>query len=254
MLDVASSAADIISKLLSFVTRYKKKKETQDKLVNALEYESGFYLDSFEEASVVSQEILPLFEDIKKEITLHDTHEVFNALIPLPLAKSDLIKAFVNTAKACEEISYNPAFMDDLMKYDRIVFDFIEIMKESYSRENNKAIIDGKYYRFFQIYGKAIMKDIGLKSKDFERVFDEAKPTLDKIKRFVKFVKNSKNRKVLANKETRKRLERNYKQLAIVSQQLEIKEQANDRLNSFLPKGYSSVLYLVEELNQTPLE
>ena len=163
-------------------------------------------------------------------------------------------RAFINTAKACEEISYNPAFMDDLMNYDKSVFDFIQIMKETYSHENNKAIVDGKYYRFFQLYGKTLLKDLGFKSKDFERGFDEVKPTLEKIKRFVKFIKNSKNRKALSNKETRKKLERNYKRLAVVSQQLEIKEQANDRLNSVLPKGYSSILYLVEELNRIPLE
>lgn len=254
MLGEASSAANIISKLLSFVTRYKKKKETQSRLVNALEHEGSFYMDSLKEAMNISREILPLFDDIKEEITLHDAHEVFNALIPLPLAMSNLIKAFVNTAKACEEISFNPAFMDDLKKYDEIVFDFIEIMKKTYSREDGRVIVDGKYYRFFQINGQAIMKDLGFKSEDFERGFDEVKPTLDKVKRFVKFVKNTKNRKVLANKDTRKRLERNYKQLGKVSQQLEIREQANDRLDSVLPKGYSSVLYLVEELNQTQLE
>jgi hypothetical protein len=66
-----------------------------------------------------------LFDDIGNQITLHDTNQVFTALIPLPLAMSDLIKAFVNLAKACEEISYSPAFMDDLLKYDKSAFDFI---------------------------------------------------------------------------------------------------------------------------------
>jgi hypothetical protein len=54
MLGEASSAASIIDKILDFVTRYKKKKETEEKLVNAIENESSHYLVSLEAASNIA--------------------------------------------------------------------------------------------------------------------------------------------------------------------------------------------------------
>ena len=254
MLDIASSAVKIGSRLIVSTENYRKKKATKENLMNAFETEVNFYMDTCDEALKVTQEIIPLFEKIGKEITYHDTKEICKAYIPVPRIIADLVCAFVNFAKACTEISNFQGFMTDLWEYDKISFDFIKMMKKAYFPKENKAVIDGEYYRFFQLYKNKLLKDVEIKPGEMDEAFEEIQPVLDKVKRLLKFMNQTKNKTVLATKETRKKINRNFKRLAIKTQRLEIKEQANNRLNGFFPKQFLSIDYFYERLDLPEFE
>lgn len=254
MLDIASSAVKIGSRLLDSTENYRKKKATKENLMNAFEHEVNFYMDTCDEALKVTQEILPLFEKIGKDITYYNTNEICKAYIPLPRIIADLVCAFVNFAKACNEISNFQGFMDDLWEYDKTSFDFIKMMKRAYFPKENKVVIDGEFYRFFQLYKNKLLKDVEIKPGEMDEAFEEIQPVLDKVKRLLKFMNQTKNKTVLATKETRKRYNRNFKRLAIKTQRLEIKEQANNRLNGFFPKQFLSIDYFYERLDLPEFE
>jgi len=148
-------------KLLEIIKKYQKKKKTESLFISAFENEIRAYVAIYEKAIELSEEkVWPIFQSIGNELTPHDMNELLEAMLPMPLIHAEWLKAFIDFAKACNEVSALKGFMDYLKETNIMLYDFVYTTKNTYVLEEDKVIIDGRYYRFFKTYERDILGEI----------------------------------------------------------------------------------------------
>jgi hypothetical protein len=238
IVDTISGPFGVIVQLLPFVENYQKKKQAETKFFSAFESEIKNYVSIYKTMiDYGDSKIIPIIESFKEEIAPHEMQALREASLPLPIMFADLMKAFISFAKACDEASSLKGFMDDLYENKRLLYDFIQTMKNIYV-PNDKVHIDGRYYRFLQTYKKEIFgswKTGDLPLKENLRV---------KAKKAIEYAKN----RPRTNRSLQKRATRNFDVFRKQAQNISTEINTIGDINKYLPGPLSSINVIFDEL------
>jgi hypothetical protein len=234
-----SVPVNLLEKLLPIIKKLRKKKQIEDRFVSALENEIEAYLKTFKEMRELSrQRVMPILDSVGDELTPHDMNLLIEEFIKVPLLFSELIKAFISFARACTEVVALKGFMEDLHDNDTILFDFIHTMKNAYVPDN-KAIINGKYYRYFQTYKTEIFGNV--KIEDTDEATEQLRIYGQKLKQFwekTAFIKRTLKKKYL----------KNYRIFVKTAENLKVKTTSLIDLEAYIPEPLLPVVIVLEEL------
>ena len=238
---VLSSPLNLMIKLLEIVKKYQKKKKTESLFLNAFENEIETYLDTYGQAFDLSEkQIIPILESIGDELTPHEMNELLEKMAPIPLIHAEMINAFISFARACSEVSALRGFMENLKETNIVLYDFVDMMKNTYVGKN-KVVIDGRYYRFFQTYKKDIFGEVE------EIDTNELKPYLKKLEKYVDKVRQY-TKTALIKRRILKKYKRNYHKLVKTAAGMTIEKTTIIDLTSYVPQTLLPVAIFLEEL------
>ena len=241
---VLSIPFNITLKLLEIIKKYQKKKRTESLLISAFEREIGTYIDIYEKVIAVSEEkIMPILDSIGDELSPHDMNRLLDVMSSVPLLHAEWIEAFIDFARACSEVSALEGLMEYLKEADIVFYDFVNTMKNTYVREKNKVVIDGRYYRFFKTYENDIFGKF-----ESDRVIKELKPYVGKLRRFVKKIRHYANKTALIDKKILKKYRKNYRVFLKASEAMTIEETAANELIAYVPEKLLPIAVSFEEL------
>jgi hypothetical protein len=239
VLSAISTPISILTKLLPFVEKYKKKRKSETRFINAFEVEIYAYVDIFDQIRKFSKERLrPILESFGEEIAPHEMDNLMRESVKTPLMFSDLLKAFINFAKACSEVTALKGFMEDLHDAHKFLFDFVYTMKNSYVAEN-RLRIDGRYYRYFQTYKDEIFE--GVEIEDVGEAIEELRRHVTKIMRYMQKTPR-------VNRIVRKRFNKNLRILAKTTKNVTIEHTVADNLIDYVPEPLIPIVILLEEM------
>ena len=239
IISVINAPFSIASKLHEIVKKYLKKKKIERRFVKSFENEIGAYIDIFKEILDLSEkQMLPIMQTIDGAITVHQMNELLEAMVDMPLIYARMIKAFVNFARACSEVSSLSGFMEGLEETDIVLYDFVITMKNTYV-EDNKVKIDGKYYRFFKTYEDEIFKE--LETEEVEKFTEAFRGYAKKTKHYVE-------KTALIRRDIRKKYRRNFRVLAKASDRMIVKPTKTIELRAYIPKKLLPTTVLIDEL------
>jgi hypothetical protein len=111
----------------------------------------------FNDVMKLSADALPMIEKIDGQLTPGQLLKIIACLSQTPRILARFLVSFVELAKACKEISSKEAFMDSLRESSRFMYDFVNTMSDTYI-EKDTVKIDGRYFRFFSMYKREILK------------------------------------------------------------------------------------------------
>ena len=241
VLSAISTPISILTKLLPFVENYKKKRKSETRFINAFEVEIQAYVDVFDQIRKFSKERLtPILESFGEEIMPHEMDNLMREAVKAPLLFADLLKAFINFAKACSEVTALKGFMEDLHDTHKFLFDFVYTMKNLYVAENC-LMIDGRYYRYFQTYKDEIFE--GVEIEDFGEVAEKLRSYVRKIMRYM--LKTPR-----VNRIVRKRFNKNLCILNKTIENITIEKTVADNLIDYVPEPLSPIVVLLEEMTE----
>ena len=233
------SPVTLMEKLLSIIKKYRKKKQIEDRFVSAFENEIEMYLKAYKEMRDLSNnQIVPILDSISNEMTPYDMNRLVEEFLRVPLIVSELVKAFISFAKASNEVVALKGFMEDLHNNDIVLFDFVHAMKNTYVPED-KAVIDGKYYRFFQTYKAEIFGNV--KIEDTDKAAEDLRKYARKLKQFwerTTFIKRTLKKKYL----------KNLRVFANTAKNLTVKPTSLIDLESYVPEPLLPVVIVLEEM------
>jgi len=246
IVSVLTSPASLGIKLVEIIRKYQKKKRTESRFVSAFENEIRTYLDVYHRISDLGEkEILPVFDSIGKEFTPHQMNELLERMLPLPLMHAEMIKAFVGFAKACSEVSAIKGFMEYLKDSNIILYDFVDGMKNIYVAEENKVVINGRYYRFFKTYERDIYGKVRENNAELNAIIKQMKKHVNKIQSYA-------NKTAFIKRKLRKKYLKNYRVLAKASSAMTIKRTTIINLRAYLPRSLFPIAIFIEELSLKP--
>lgn len=246
IVSVLSSPFNVMLKLLEIIKKYQKKKKTESLLISALEKEIRTYLDIYERTASLSEDkIMPILQSVGNEPTPHDMNKILEAMSPMPIIHAEWIKAFIGFAKACSEVSALKGLMDYLKESNILLYDFVHTMKNTYVGEENRVIIDGRYYRFFKTYEN----DIFGKDYDLDMIKRELEPYAAKISRFVRKIRHYANKTAFIKRKILKKYRKNYRVLVKASAGMTIEKATASDLRCYVPKKLLPILIFFEELS-----
>lgn len=224
---------------MPFVEKYKKKQKSETRFVNAFEVEIQAYMDAFDEIKKYSKErITPILDSFGEEITPHEMDNLMREAVKSPLLFSDLLKAFINFAKACSEVIALKGFMEDLHDTHKFLFDFIYTMKNSYVEEN-RLFIDRRYFRYFQTYRDEIFEGVAL--EDVGEAVEELRSHVQKIMRYLQKTPRVK-------RAIRRRFSKNLSILAKTAENMTVEHTVSDDLITYVPEPLFPIVVLLEEM------
>jgi hypothetical protein len=151
--------------------------------------------------------------------------------------------SFVGLARACKEISSKKAFMDSLRDSSRFMYDFVNTLSDAYI-EKNTVKIDGRFFRFFSMYKREILK----KPKIGKIKQDELK-SIEKRVIIVMHCLNEPFLKRHMRSPAIKKWKSSLAQLGKVSKNVTIEEPSAINLNEFIP---SELRPLADFLDKSP--
>jgi hypothetical protein len=234
-----SGPINLMEKLLSIIKKFRKKQQIEDRFVNAFENEIETYLRIYKEMRDLSKDrVVPILDSVGDEMTPHDMNRLVEEFLKVPLLFSELVRAFISFAKACNEVVVLKGFMEDLHDNDLVLFDFVYTMKNTYVPEN-KAVIDARYYRYFQTYKADIFGNVRI--KDIEEATKELRKYARKLKQFwekTAFIKRT----------LRKKYVKNYRLFAKTVENLTVKPTSLIDLEAYVPEPLLPVVVVLEEM------
>jgi hypothetical protein len=239
VVSVISTPISILTKLLPFVEKYKKKQKSETRFINAFEVEIQAYVDAFDEIKKYSKEkITPILDSFGEEIMPHEMDNLMREAVKSPLLFSNLLKAFINFAKACSEVIALKGFMEDLHDTHKFLFDFIYTMKNSYIAENH-LLIDGRYFRYFQTYKDEIFEGTAL--EDIGEAVEELRIYVRKIMRYLEKTPRVK-------RAIRRRFSKNLSILAKTAENVTAEQTVSKNLITYVPEPLFPLVVLLEEM------
>lgn len=248
IVSILTSPFNLMLKLLEITKKYQKKKKTESRFISAFENEIRTYLDVYEKAIELSEEkIMPILQSVENELTPHDMNELLEAMSPMPLIGAEWIKSFIGFAKACFEVSAIRGFMEDLKESNIVLYDFVDTMKDTYVRDENRMIIDGRYYRFFKTYEHDIFG--GVKANELNRIARELKPYVEKIRHYVKKIRHYANKTAFIKRKIRRKYVKNYRLFVKASAGMIIEKTTVINLRAYVPEKLLPISLFIEELS-----
>jgi hypothetical protein len=245
---VLSTAFGLILKLSDPIKKYRQKKQTESRFMSAFENEITKFSEIYGRALELSEEeVRPILERERREITAHDVNELLEVMMPIPLIYADWIETFVSFAKACSEVSTFKGFMDYLRESNIMLYDFVIMMKGTYIQNKNRVVIDGKYYRFFKTYENDIFGKA--RQNEIDAAVQELEPYWDIVRRFVKRVRQLAARTSLIKRSIRKGYAKNYRKFLRMSESMVIEKTSIIDLMAYTPRQLLPISVFIEELS-----
>lgn len=242
-----STPVTVTIKLAEYFKKKQRKIQTEERIVNSFESEAKTFVNAFEELSELSENtIIPIILEAEKEISPHSLNLLLEAMIPVPLINSQWIESFVGTARACSEVSFNKGLMDNLKEDNVLLYDFVNMMENTYDPKTEKMTIDGIYFRFFKTYEKDIFGEI--KTNELISACEEIDPVIKKTKRFAKKVNNYVNKTSFIKRNLIKKYRRNYRLLVNSSKKLTVEPKIVSDLIQYVPENLFPIALTLEDL------
>lgn len=241
-LSVVSVFFGPILKLREVVKKYLKKKKIENRFISALETEAAGYIDAFEKLSDYGRDkVKPVLMAIKGIPNSNQITELVAVAAEVPLLYISLLRAFINLARACSEVSQIAGFMKSLEETHIVQFDFVKRMAAIYVPENS-VVIDGAFFRYFKIYKDSFpipkKEDAYVEVEDFRKSINYVK----------KWVENARTRKPRFAKKLCKRYMKNMKQLGTFTVKVTIKSVGTFDPQEYLPSSLKPLLAIIEEI------
>lgn len=164
---ILTSLASPVMTLSEKIHKYQDKIKVKEQFADALENEIKGYDTIFNDIMELGNKFIPIMEEIEGQPTPKQVIDVIDCLSQTPRILSKFLISFVGLARACKEISSKKAFMDSLGDSSRFMYDFVNTMSDTYV-EKDTVKIDGRFFRFFSMYKREILKrqEIGKLKKD----------------------------------------------------------------------------------------
>jgi|YelNatPaOPRAMG01_1025707.scaffolds.fasta_scaffold30059_2 hypothetical protein len=240
LISVLTSPFNIAVKLLDVIKKYQKKRKVETLFISAFEHEIKTYVDIIEKiCEIAEKNLYPILESVEDELSVHQMNEILAGSSDLPLMFAELIRAFINFANACKDVSVMKAFMDDLHETSGVLYDFVLIMKGAYVEEG-KVQIGGAYYRFFQTYKTEISKNVNVR---------DLSEDVEKLRRYVKKIEHYVTKTAMIKRSIRKKYVKNFRVLMKEAENVVVKPSAVLELRAYIPEKLLPIAVLIEELS-----
>lgn len=181
---------DVGERIHNFQQKRKRIHEAKDQLVDALDAELKNYQMLHDHFGQVSKEkLIPALHQVGDDPGPTQMLRVLDSFSDVPKLYTESIKCFIDLAKACNEVSGREAFMGSLREGSNFSYDFVRTMSDAYVAKNTVRI-DGRFFRFFRLYKKDILKAYKKAYGSFT-LSDEDKAEIELLrKRAITFVRN----------------------------------------------------------------
>jgi hypothetical protein len=244
-LSVFGATLPVFDRLGHAITKYQDKKKARAEFLDALGDEIGAFSHFYEEITTMTLgKLMPLLDSMVSGLSFSKVNEAFDCLSDFYEKYASLLQCFIGLAERCKQVSANPAFMRFLEETrQRLLYDFIIRMAGLVHGDSIK--IDSEYYVFFKIYKREIFGKI--ERADVEEATREWSC---KTKNYVKMLKrmlSSFKRKIPIKRIVLKRLIRNYKKLAKVTQKVDVQQTRIIDLADYLPSEMLPIVMLLDE-------
>jgi hypothetical protein len=175
---------------------------------------------------------------------------VLGSFLEVPKMYIQSIKCFIDLARACNQVSAREAFMDSLRESSNFQYDFVRLMSDAYVAENTVRI-DGKFFRFFRLYKRDILKTYKRAYGSYKLSKEEEAQIALVKKRAVTFVRNLD--KHFINRHLRSAPIRTWRlnviKLNKAAQAISVTEVTSFNLDDFIPPQVRPFITFSDELH-----
>ena len=167
--------------LAPLIEKYQKDKAIRDELVNALGEDIRNYKCAFDDLHQISEdELMPSLEAFKVEggSSKDKVNAVIVSVSDMYTAYGKIIDQFVRLSEDCKGVARNSAFMNDLMKYNSFIHDYVSQMARMATGKGTVKV-DRDFYTFVRMHEK----------KAFEKVKDQTvEDSVEKIEGYIEII------------------------------------------------------------------
>lgn len=133
-------------------------------------------------SAISETQFFPLLKTIHIAPTRTQLNEIVKCIIQIYKNYASLLNEFESLANKCKQVSLNTGFMGELANYDTELFDFVNRLAET-STKNRIEFNDG-FYGFIQLYGNEPFSKI--KKSEMAQIAKETEHLIGLVKNVIK--------------------------------------------------------------------
>jgi hypothetical protein len=190
-------------------------------------------------SAISETQFFPLLKTIHIAPTRTQLNEIVKCIIQIYKNYASLLNEFESLANKCKQVSLNTGFMGELANYDTELFDFVNRLAET-STKNRIEFNDG-FYGFIQLYGNEPFSKI--KKSEMAQIAKETEHLIGLVKNVIK---PSLTRESI-DRENRKEFTNVCKELIKASKEFKVKYTKIMEIRNYVPEKLSPLVSMFEE-------
>jgi hypothetical protein len=239
-ISVISTTIPIIKDVIAVIDEHQKNNQIENRLLNSFKIETDSISATYASFSSISEtQLFPLLKTIHVAPTRSQLNGVVKCTILLYKNYVTLLSSFRGLANKCKQVSLNTGFMSQVKDYDAELFDFINRLAETITKD--RVEFNDGFYGFIQLYGNDPFKKF--KKSEMDNIVKEMEPMLGLVKNIIK---PSLTRESI-DRENRKEFLKVCKELVKELKIFKVKYTKLVEIRNYVPEKLRPLMLLFEE-------